>query len=106
MPTRQPRELPRRRYDIALTGELDGYHVVMGAMRGKEIIALMRDEMREADALDLIAERCISHDFPVDDLRELDLWMLERILEAWQEAMSETALPPTTAEPSPKGSAA
>lgn len=105
MPKRQPRELPRRRYRIDLTGELEGFHVVMEAMRGREIIALMRDEVAEADALELIATRCVEHDFPVDDLRDLDMWMLEQILERWQEAMTETALPPTSAEPSPKGSA-
>jgi hypothetical protein len=106
MATKRKRELPRRKYEITLNGELTGYHVTMAAMRGREIIALMRDEMSEADALDLIVERCISHDFGVDDIRELDLWMLEAILEAWQKAMQEWALPPTTAEPSPKGSAA
>ncbi len=99
------RELPRRRYDIALTGELDGYHVVMGAMWGRELIRLRRGEMDEADVLELIAERCLEHDFGVDDLRDLDYWMLTDVLDAWKDAQLDGAVPPTNATNSVAASA-
>ncbi len=101
MVKRNARELPRRTYPIDLDGDLAGFHITMSAMRGREVIALMRNEMGEVDAIDLIVERCVEHDMPVDDLRDLDMWMLEQILEKWQTAMAETAVPPTSAEPSP-----
>lgn len=91
------RELPRRRYRLDLTGELAGYHVVMGAMWGRELIRLRRGEMDEADVLDLIADRCLEHDFDIDDLRDLDYWMLLAILDGWKEAQTDAALPPTNA---------
>lgn len=98
------RQLPRRRYDIALKDDLDGFHATMTAMTGKEVLTLLRGEMG-ADVVDLIAQHCVEHDFPVDDIRELDMWMLEQLVDQWQEAMNDTALPPTSAEPSRKGSA-
>jgi hypothetical protein len=97
----KPRELPRRSYHIDLTGELDGYHVVMGAMWGRELIRLRRGEMDEADVLELIAERCLEHDFAVEDLRDLDFWMLLAILDGWKEAQMDAALPPTNGTGSP-----
>jgi hypothetical protein len=96
---RQPRELPRRRYPLALNGELAGYHVTMGAMHGRELIRLQRGEMTEADVLELIAERCVEHDFGIADLQDLDFWMLTELLDAWQAAMKDTALPPVPSEP-------
>lgn len=95
---RQPRELPRRQYDLVLKDELAGFHVKIGAMRGHELIRIRRDGLNEADVIDLVAERVIEHDFPVDDLRDLDYWALTAILEAWTDAMQETAVPPTTGE--------
>jgi len=96
--TRQPRELPRRRYKLTLNGELAGYHATMAAMHGRELIRIQRGEMTEADVLELIAERCVEHDFGVSDLIDLDFWMLIELLEAWQIAMKETALPPAQGE--------
>ena len=95
--------LPRRTYRIDLTGELDGYHVVMAAMRARDLIALRRGEMDEADVLDFVAERCLEHNFG-EDLRDLDYWMLIEIMERWTEAQNERALPPPSGEPSPPGS--
>lgn len=104
MPKRQPRELPRRRYVLELTDELAEYHMVMGAMRGHEIIAMLDDKVAEADAIRMIVGRVIEHDLPTDDLLDLDTWMYEIIQKAWLKAMEETALPPTSGESSEKGS--
>lgn len=96
----QRRALPRRTYRLTLTGELEGFHVTMAAMRGREVIALTAGDMDEGQVIDLVAERMLEHDFGVDDPRDLDAWMLGEIVEPWVEAHKDAALPPVTGEPS------
>jgi hypothetical protein len=86
---------PRRTYVLTLTGELDGYHVTMGAMTGREIIALQRGVMDEADVLEMVTTRCVEHDFDIPDLRDLDYWIIAELLDAWATAMTAVAIPPT-----------
>lgn len=84
---------PQRTYDIALTGELEGHTVSMRSMTSRQIIATQRGTIDEADVLEMVAERCITHDFDVD-LLDLDYWIVGQILEQWGQAMREAAVPP------------
>lgn len=81
---------------VKLTGELEGFEVVMGAMTAREIIAIQRGTANEADVLDMVQNRAIEHNFAVDDLRDLDYWIVAEILDAWSHAMEATAVPPTS----------
>lgn len=101
MASRKKHKAPSRRYTVPLTGELDGFVVVMAAMSTREVIAVQRGEMTEADVLDMVATRCLEHDFDTEDLRDLDYWIVAQILDDWGAAMQKDALPPTNGEPSP-----
>jgi hypothetical protein len=85
---------PRETYEITLTGRLDGFHVTMRAMSGRQIVGLQRGTLSEVDAVEMVAERCVTHDFEEKDLLDLDFWIIAEILEAWGNAMQEKALPP------------
>lgn len=86
---------PQRRYALVLGGELEGFHVTMGAMTAREIIAIQRGAMDEADVLEMVATRCVEHDFDIADLRDLDYWIIADVLDAWSDAMTAVAIPPT-----------
>lgn len=87
------RQPPRRTYQIALSGDLDGFNVTMGAMTARQLIAVQRGEMNEADVLEMVAERVVDHDFG-GDVRDLDYWIVAQILDEWGQAMRGAALPP------------
>jgi hypothetical protein len=88
---------PRRTYPLKLNGELAGFNVVMGSATGRDLIRIKRGEADEADILELVAARCIEHDFDVEGLADLDFWIVAEILEAWMGALNETAVPKETA---------
>jgi len=88
---------PHRSYTLKLDGELEGFEVVIGAMTARDIIRLRSSELTDVDALELVAQRVERHNFGVEDVRDLDYWIVAAILAAWGEAMSEAALPPPTA---------
>ena len=100
MPTpRAPRrkhKLPSRRYEIDLTGELEGFHVTMGSMTGRELIWLRSGEITEGEAAEFAASKVIEHDFDVPDIRDLDYYVLLQISQAWSEAMKDAAVPPAS----------
>jgi hypothetical protein len=85
---------PRETYDLTLTGRLEGFHLTMGAMSGRQIVGIQRGTINEADVLEMVAERCISHNFEEESLLDLDFWIIGEILDAWKVAMEEKALPP------------
>jgi hypothetical protein len=88
---------PRRSYPLKLNGELTDFTVVMGSATGRDLIRIKRGEADEADILELIQTRCIEHDFDVEDLADLDFWIVAEILEAWMSSLNETAVPKETA---------
>lgn len=90
-------KLTRRTYDITLRGPLEGFHVTMAGMRGRELIAMRKGTMDEADMIELIAARTIKHDFE-DDILDLEPEHYEALVEQWGEAIAEGALPPTNGE--------
>jgi hypothetical protein len=67
----------------------------MGAMKGREMMSIQRGMMDESDVLEMVATRCLSHDFEIGSLLDLDYWIIAAILEAWSDAMKATSLPPT-----------
>jgi hypothetical protein len=89
---------PRRTYALKLDGELEGFHVTMGAMSARDIIAMRSGTMAEVEVLGLVAQRIVTHDFDVPDPLDLDYWIVAEILRAWGVAMEEAALPPVTGE--------
>jgi len=89
---------PRRTYVLKLDGELADYHVTMGAMSARDIIAMRSGEMAEVEVLRLVAERIVEHDLGVADPLDLDYWIVAEILRAWGAAMEEAVLPPATGE--------
>jgi hypothetical protein len=86
---------PQRTYEIALKGELAGHTVTMRSMTSRQVIATQRGTIDEADVLEMVAERCIAHDFEMD-LLDCDYWIVGQILEQWGTAMQETAIPPVS----------
>ena len=89
---------PRRTYELKLDGELEGFHVTMGAMSARDIIAMRSGEMAEVDVLALVAERMVEYDFDIKDPLDLDYWIVAEILRAWGAAMEEAVLPPAIGE--------
>jgi hypothetical protein len=93
-----PKTPPHRTYTLELTGELEGFRVVMGAMTGSDVIALRSGQLTEEDGLRLTAARVVEHDFDVENVLDLDFWILTEILKAWGRAMEDAALPPPSGE--------
>ena len=95
MTKRKParRETPRRTYDIALTGELDGFHVTMASMSGRDIFAIRAGKLNEAQMLEFIASHCLAHNFEVENILDLDYWILIQVLREWSDALRERSLP-------------
>jgi len=89
---------PRRTYVLKLEGELADFHVTMGAMSARDIIAMRAGTMAEVEVLGLVAQRIVEHDFDVADPLDLDYWIVAEILRAWGVAMEEAALPPVSGE--------
>lgn len=98
-PPRRKRKPPTRTYELDkyLTGDLEGYHVVMGSMSGREMIRVRSGEFTEGEAIDFAASKVIEHDFDVSDIRDIDGQDLLAISQAWSQAMKDAALPPTPA---------
>ena len=76
--------------------------VRMRAMSGREIIALRRGKMDEADVMEMTASAVL---FPLEDLEledplDLDYDELTALLDTWGDAMKEKALPNSSGEPS------
>src|SRR6476469_7032159 len=73
-PPRRKRKPPTRTYELDkyLTGDLEGYHVVMGSMSGREMIRVRSGEFTEGEAIDFAASKVIEHDFDVSDIRDID----------------------------------
>lgn len=94
-PPRHKRKPPHRTYELDkyLTGQLEGFHVVMGSTTARETIRLRSGELNEGEAIDFIATKVIEHDFDVDDVRDLDLQDLLAISEAWSTAIKDAVLP-------------
>src|SRR4051812_33582547 len=78
---------PQRRYELDLDGELEGFHVTMGAMTGRELIWLRSGAVSEGEAAEFAASKIIEHDFDVPDIRDLDYWILLAISQAWSQSM-------------------
>jgi hypothetical protein len=97
-------DIPFRTYTLKLDGQLVGHKVVMRAMSGRQLVNIQRGLISESDVLEMIGERCIQHDFGVKDLLDVDEWILEAIMTAWQVAMTEEAVPPQNGVRSPKAS--
>lgn len=95
--SRPKHKAPQRRYELALVGELDGFHVTMGSPSGRELIRLRSGEMTEGEAIEYSISKIVDHDFDVDDLLELDAWILLEVSRAWSQAMKDAAVPPTPA---------
>jgi hypothetical protein len=100
MPTaktaRRRRKPPQRRYELDkyLTGELEGFHVVMGSTTAREAIRLRSGELSEGEAIEFVAAKVIEHDFDVADIRDLDLEDVLALSEAWTTAIKDRAVPP------------
>jgi len=90
---------PRRTYDLVLTGELVGFHVTVGAMTARDIIAVRSGSLDEGAVVALVAQRIVSHDFDISDVLDLDYWILVEILSAWGTAMEDAAVPPVIGKP-------
>lgn len=99
MNPRHKRKPPTRTYllDKYLTGELEGFHVVMGSPDGHQLIRLRSGEMTESEAITFAVSLIVEHDFDVTDLLDLDDWILLAISKAWGEARKDAVLPPTSA---------
>ena len=95
---RHPQKPPKRTYPLKLTGELAAFHVTMGAMSGRDIVAVRSGEMPEAEVVKMVAARMVEHDFDIADPLDLDYWILVDILGAWGTAMEDAANPPVTGE--------
>lgn len=95
---RHPQTPPKRTYTLKLTGELAGFHVVMGAMSGADIVAVRSGELAEGEVVNIVAGRMVEHDFDVVSPLELDYWILVEILAAWGKAMEDAAVPPARGE--------
>lgn len=91
-------DTPRRTYELRLAGELAGHRVVMGAMTGRDLIAIRTGEATEAQVIGIVAARIVEHDLGVEDPLDLDFWALTEILRAWGTAMEDAANPPATGE--------
>lgn len=65
----------------------------MSSMSGRDIINVRAGKLTEPQMIDFIAAHTISHDFDVEDVRDLDYWILIDILRAWNIALRERALP-------------
>jgi hypothetical protein len=96
---RRKRKAPSRTYilDKYLTGELEGFHIVMGSMTAREMIRLRSGDVTEGEAAELAASKVVEHDFDVADIRDIEAEDLLAISRAWSEAMRDAALPPTPA---------
>lgn len=94
----KPKAPPRRTYVLKLDGELAPYHVTMGSMSARDIIAMRSGALAEVEVLGLVAQRIVEHDFDVADPLDLDYWIVAEILRAWGAAMEEAALPPVIGE--------
>lgn len=90
------RRPPSRRYELDryLTGELEGFHVVMGSMTAREMIRLRSGELTEGEAVEFAAAKVVEHDFDVDDIRDIEAEDLLAISQAWSAAMKDKAVPP------------
>ena len=95
-PPRRKRKPPTRTYELDkyLTGDLEGYHVVMGSMSGREMIRVRSGEFTEGEAIDFAASKVIEHDFDVSDIRDIDGQDLLAISQAWSQAMKDAVVPP------------
>lgn len=89
----EKRPNPRRTFEIALTGELDGFHVTMASMSGKDIIAVRKGSMTEVQMLEFVSNHCLAHDFDAESLQDLDYWITIEVLRQWSAAIREDALP-------------
>ncbi len=91
---------PVHTYDVALSGELEGFALKMRGMSSADFIRLKTrgtEEMGDIAALDMAFAHVVEHNFDVDDLRELDVWIGLEILNRWVAVLNESALPPASA---------
>lgn len=93
---RHKRKPPTRTYvlDDRLTGDLAGFHIVMGAMSARDMIRLRSGELTEGEAVEFAAAKIIEHDFDVTDIRDIEAEDLLAISAAWSEAIKDRAVPP------------
>lgn len=90
---RARRAIPRRTYDIALTGELEGFNVTMASLSATDIIRVRSGKLTEVEMLGMVSGHCLKHDFDVEDINDLDYWIFVEILRQWSAAIREQALP-------------
>lgn len=90
------RKPPQRRYELDpyLTGELEGFHVVMGSMTTREMIRLRSGEVTESESIEFAASKVIEHDFDVADIRDIEAEDMLGIAAAWNAAIKDRAVPP------------
>lgn len=97
-PRRTGKAPPRRLYELQLKGELADFHVTLSAMSAREIIRIRGGEINEDTALDMLERHVVDHDFDVENLGDLEFWIVTEILMAWRKAMDEAALPQASSE--------
>jgi hypothetical protein len=88
---------PVRTYTVTLTGELDGFVLTMTGMTTADLIRISGAELPTHEALELVLDHVVAHNFDVEDLRELEAWIAVAILSAWSETVKDTAVPPESA---------
>lgn len=95
--TSKKRKPPLRLYTIKLDGELDGFELEMSGMTTSDLIAISAGDLPAGQALELALRHVVSHNFDIDDLRDLDARIANTILSAWSQAVLDSALPPESA---------
>lgn len=90
--------IPTRTYTLALPDELAGYTVVMGRPTARELIDIQAGRITDAEQLEIVARHVISQDFGVDDILDLEDWIVAEVLKAWGVAMRDAALPPANGD--------
>ena len=80
--------------------KLNDKPVRMRAMNGRQLIAIRRGQMDEADVLEMTAKGVLfpKQDLGVDDPLDLDYDELAALLDTWGDAMKEKALPNPSGE--------
>lgn len=86
--------IPTRTYTLTLPDELAGFSVVMGRPTARELIDIQTGRITDAEQLEIVARHVVSQDFGVDDILDLEDWIVAEVLKAWGQAMRDGALPP------------
>jgi hypothetical protein len=86
-----------RTYMVVLAGQLEGFEATMSGPTTRDFILISSGEATTAQALQLIVSHVVDHNFAVDDVLDLEPWIILELLSAWSDAVKDAALPPELA---------